>query len=283
MALIISKNNFVIRPIIKALTGTGFDKRKYEEMIATWNYAGISEAFMNDEIDFSIRSGKFQYLYDNCWFSLCQRYWNYEKIFQIWCNWKLVQNGSITYHDLVAKAVNRENSLLQTCSLISSSTSINRNSIRQIIRLNPVNPLPRWLKFMIRKIVKLYKSKLPHFDCKRLNPNRIERFNYYRKIFLVLRGTEEIPVLPYWKAELKNINIRDVRQLLFVKFYSAVIKICNIKIPGGHNWHTIKINLCIAHLSIYILQFIIHMAEYGWYTIKRFGKKFHPCTIYEFH
>ena len=204
------KNSFVIRPIIKALTGTVFDKRKFEEMIATWNYVGISEAFENDEIDFSYVPENFN-IFTLIVDSRCVKGTEIMKrYFKSGLIEKLIQNGSITYHDLVAKAVNRVN---YTIANLFLDIIINKYEPE----LNSPIYKTKSSESTIQ-IIDIYDLRNSHndrkasnravFNCKRLDLSDIERFNYYRKIFLVLHGTENFPVLPYWKAELKNLNIK---------------------------------------------------------------------------
>lgn len=179
-------------------------------MIASWDYAGISEAFKNDEIDFSYVPENFN-IFTIIVDSRCIKGTEIMKrYFKSGVIKKLVQNGSLTYHGLVATAVKQRN---YTIANLFLDIIINKYQPE----LNSPNYKTKSSESTIQ-IIDIYDPKSDHdksivysravFNCKRLDLSDIEQFNYYRKIFLVLHGTKTLPVLPSWKSELKNTMIR---------------------------------------------------------------------------
>lgn len=206
--------NVVIRPIMETFTlenSSGFDKMKFEKMIATKDYDGISEAFKNGAIDFSYVPKTKSFARVILHWTFAERTEIMKKYFESGVIEKMVKNGSITYQDLIGIAVSEGNFVIANMAIdrLIEKYEPEINSPNYKTTGSSKNSIQRLFLSPSRSYFKSKPQKRAFFYCDRLDPRDMDKFNFYKKLYLILyqKKAGKIVNEPSWKTELRRDNI----------------------------------------------------------------------------
>ena len=124
----------------------------------------------------------------------------------------LEDSGLINYHDIIETATRQGTFVISNWAidqliarhqpeLASPNYKIDSNKSREQITL--FTPAKYYKEIPIKKVV---------FFCDNIGPDQIDKFNFYKKLFLIFHDSsaESDPNEPSWKAELRRQDLRLV-------------------------------------------------------------------------